>query len=329
VANLKTVGLWEDAAIEARHSLASGIGNLSVGGGAVSFGNTSLSDRISPWPHDSDIVAGIVSFESSANWGRDKSRLRVDARASIVAARLAGFFGESAFSGASSQVEGTYQDSEGFKTEPSTATVDLVEIGVPVERIEVEYRVDLNTLGADVTKLKMSAFGGVITADPFSFHTDTDVNNVTLNTEALDLTELLSLDEFQALDMTGSVAARLPVSIEEDVVTIADGVLTGNPPGGVIRYRPASSPDGSDVSGVAFATKVLSNLEYETLVSDVNLNKEGDLVLNLKLTGRNPDLDEKRPIVLNVAVENNIPQMLRSLRAARAVEDILEKQLGR
>ena len=74
---------------------------------------------------------------------------------------------------------------------------------------------------------------------------------------------------------------------------------------------------------------MLSNFEYTTLVSDVDLSKEGDLKLKLKLTGRNPDMDEKRPVVLNVDVENNIPQMLRSLRAARAVEDVLEKRLAK
>ena len=48
----------------------------------------------------------------------------------------------------------------------------------------------------------------------------------------------------------------------------------------------------------------------------------------MHLTGRNPDLEEKRPVVLNLGIENNIPQMLRSLRAARAAEEILERRLA-
>ena len=39
-------------------------------------------------------------------------------------------------------------------------------------------------------------------------------------------------------------------------------------------------------------------------------------------------MDENRPVVLNLTVENNVPQMLRSLRAARAVEEILEERLS-
>jgi hypothetical protein len=48
----------------------------------------------------------------------------------------------------------------------------------------------------------------------------------------------------------------------------------------------------------------------------------------MQLTGRNPDLEGSRPVVLNLGVENNIPQMLRSLQAARAVEEILERRLA-
>ncbi len=48
----------------------------------------------------------------------------------------------------------------------------------------------------------------------------------------------------------------------------------------------------------------------------------------MRLSGRNPDFEEGRPIILNLGVENNVPQMLRSLQAARAVEEILERRLA-
>ncbi len=328
-ADLQTVGLQQEAGIQARHNLGSGAGRVSLGDGILSFGKKKLSARVSPWPRDRDVVAGTVAFGLSSNWTQKKSRFLLNGEASVTATNIAGFYGETAFTGASSQLRGGYRDGAGFSIEPSTITVALVDVGVPLERVSADFSLDLKTLSADVTRLSMSAFGGVVTADPFSYRTDSDVNTVTLNTEALDLTELLSLKGFEAVEVTGSVHARLPVTIEGDTVTIAHGALTGNAPGGVIRYKPDSPPDKSDASGLGFAKRVLSNFEYTTLLSDVNLSKEGDLILKLKLTGRNPDLDEKRPVVLNLGVENNIPQMLRSLRAARAVEDVLEKRLGR
>ena len=74
-------------------------------------------------------------------------------------------------------------------------------------------------------------------------------------------------------------------------------------------------------------TRALSNFEYETLTSTVGYSKDGDLVLQLQLAGRNPDFEDNRPVVLNLGIENNVPQMLKSLQAARAVEEILEKRL--
>jgi len=328
-ADLRTVGLQQDAAIKVRHNLASGTGHLSLADGTISFGTKKLSDRVSPWPKDRDIISGAVSFNFAANWVEKKSRITLKGEASVNATKLAGYYGDTAFTGVATQLRGNYQDGAGFKIEPSTVTAALVEIGVPVENLSADYALDLDALSFDVTNLRMSAFGGVVTADPFSFHTDRAINTLILNTESLDLTELLSLKGFETVEVTGSVGARLPVTIEDDTITIENGVLTGNPPGGVIRYRPASPPDRSDVSGFAYAKRVLSNFEYKTMASDVNLSKEGDLMLKLKLTGRNPDLDEKRPVVLNVGVENNIPQMLRSLRTARAVEDVLERRLGK
>ena len=47
----------------------------------------------------------------------------------------------------------------------------------------------------------------------------------------------------------------------------------------------------------------------------------------MRISGRNPDLPDQRPVVLNLGVENNVPQMLRSLQSARAVEGVLERRL--
>jgi lysine/ornithine N-monooxygenase len=74
-------------------------------------------------------------------------------------------------------------------------------------------------------------------------------------------------------------------------------------------------------------TTALSNFEYESLTSEVNYSLEGDLNLQMRLAGRNPDMEDSRPVVLNLGVVNNVPQMLKSLQAARAVEEILENRL--
>lgn len=328
-AELKTVGLQKDASIKAQHNAATGTGRITTSDASISFDRQHLSRRIAPWPRGRDIVAGSVSFELDANWARKKSGPVMDARGSLTLSDLAGYYGGTAFAGLATRLNIAYRTTTGFVSDPSSITIALIESGLPLENLSADYKADLNTLSLDVQNLRMTAVGGVISADPFSYHTDSAVNTLTLNIEALDLTKLLSLKEFEAVEVSGSIGAKLPVRIEGDKVTIVNGVLTGNPPGGVIRYRSASPANGTDPSSIGFAKRVLSNFEYKTLTSDVSLSRDGDLNLKLQLTGRNPDLDEKRPVVLNLGVEDNVLQLLRSLKAARAVEDVLEKRLGR
>ena len=328
-ADLSTVGLHREGTISATHDLDTQIGNIRFKDAAVLFDSVNLSEHVSPWPIKSDLVSGIVSLAFSAHWKQDNSSVAINAQAAVDAAELAGYYGDTAFTGLSTQITASYRDGTGFTTEPSSISVALVETGFPMEDLGADYLLDLNAMSVDVENLSMSAIGGVISADPFSFHTDRASNTLTLRAESLDLSELLSLQELEVIEVSGSIGATLPVTIEDGTVTIVNGTLTGEPTGGVIRYKPGTSSDLSDTSSIGFATRVLSNFEFDTLTSDVNLTRDGDLNLKLKLTGRNPDLDEKRPVVLNLGVENNIPQMLRSLRAARAVEEVLEKRLGK
>ena len=49
----------------------------------------------------------------------------------------------------------------------------------------------------------------------------------------------------------------------------------------------------------------------------------------MRLKGINPDVDPTQPVILNLNVENNVPQMLRSLQATRSIEDVLERNLSK
>ena len=324
-----TVGLQKNGTFTAQHNIETGQGRINITGAAVSFEAQSLSNRISPWPNDRDIIAGTISVDLDANWKQSDSNQAFTAQTTIGVSDLAGYYADMAFAGLSTELNATHDGATGIALKPSSITIELIDIGLPVEDTSADYALAADLTSVDIENLRMTAFGGVVTADPFSFHTETGRNTLTLRAESIDLSELLSLNEFEAIDVSGSIAAVLPVTIENDTVTISNGTLTGEPAGGVIRYLPDGALDEADASTLGLVRRALSNFEFNTLTSDVNLTEAGDLNLQLQLTGRNPDLDGERPVVLNLGVENNIPQMLKSLRAARAVEEILEKRLNK
>ena len=325
---LTTAGLYEEASIEVSHNLDNQSGRLSLTNAALSFDTQKVSNRVSPWSSDWDIGDGTVAINLQADWQKQDSGWQLAGQTSVLLTGIAGAWNDTAFAGLSTNLEARFDSTTGLVVNPSNIVVALVEVGLPIENITADYTLHPNELTVDIENLRMSAFGGVITADPFSFRTASTSNTLFLRASSIDLAEILSIEEFEAIEISGSIGAELPVTIEGKNVTIAGGTLTGEPPGGIIRYLPGLAADETDLSAIGLATRALSNFEYETLTSEVDYTADGDLNLQMHLTGRNPDLEDNRPVVLNLGVENNIPQMLRSLQAARAVEEILERRLA-
>ncbi len=325
--SFETQGLSAEASVEASHNLDNENGQLSLSDAGISFASQQLSARISPWKTGWDISAGTVTIDAQAAWQRVDADWQVTAHTSVRATNLAGAWQETAFTGLTTSIEAEIDTAAGVSVQPSTIEIALVEMGLPIEDITADYVLHPDALSVDVENLRMSAFQGTVWADPFSFSTASASNNLLIHAESIDLAEILSIKEFEAIEISGSIGAELPVTIEGRSLTVSGGTLTGDAPGGVIRYLPGIASGETDVSGIGFATRALSNFEYDSLTSVVNYQADGDLVLQMRLTGRNPDLEEGRPIILNLGVENNVPQMLRSLQAARAVEEILERRL--
>jgi hypothetical protein len=324
----ETDGLFEEASLEASHNLDNENGQLLLTNAGISFDSQQLSGRVSPWGAGWDISAGTIGIGLQARWQRVDAAWQVNAQTSVRATDIAGAWEDTAFAGLTTSVDAEIDTVAGITVQPSTIEVALVEMGLPVEDITADYALHPDELSVDVENLRMSAFGGTVWADPFSFSTASESNNLLIHAESIDLAEILSIKEFEAIEISGSIGAELPVTIEGKTLTVSGGILTGDAPGGVIRYLPGIESDETDVSGIGYATRALSNFEYDSLASEVSYGSNGDLVLQTRLTGRNPDLEEGRPIILNLGVENNVPQMLRSLQAARAVEEILERRLA-
>ena len=323
--DLLTIGLLKDGTINGKHNLDSGIGNVDILDTTLTFDRAPLSSRVAPWENDLDVSAGNLAVNLHAKWTPTKSHTRFEVRSSVQVDAVAGFYADIAFVGFSTDVKVNYNGTE-IAVAPTSIRIDLVDMGVPIEHITAD--VDIDALAIDVDNLQMSAFSGTISAAPFSYRTGGDINNVVLTAKGIELAELLNIEEFAAVTVTGTIGGVLPIAFAEDGISIKAGKLSGEAPGGIIRYLSGDDPDENDLSGLGLATAALSNFEYESLTADVSYSKAGDLKLQMQIKGRNPELEDGRPVVLNLGVENNVPQMLKSLQAARAVEEILEKRLA-
>jgi len=325
-AQLSTVGLAGEAAVDVHHDLETGSGSLDLGGAKLSFKKQPLASRIAPRQKTWNLSDGELLVDAQVQWraGPDES---LHAEATLGSASIAGFFANVAFGGLDTSLDLSYDAAGDLVLQPSTLSLGFIDPGFPVTNLSADYHLDLAHRSVQVDNLHMEAFGGVILADPFSFRTGDESNHLILHAQSLDLARMLSVEEFEAMEISGRVSAELPLTITGTDVAIEGGHLTGDAPGGVIRYKAGAMSDPGNTSGIGIATQALSNFVYDALTSDVNYGADGNLVLKMRLTGRNPDMDSTRPIVLNLGLENNVRQMLRSLQAARHVEDVLKKRL--
>ena len=193
-----------------------------------------------------------------------------------------------------------------------------------------DFTPDIDNRAVEVNALSMKVLGGTVTADPFRFDLESDTNKLMLKASGIQLPLMAGLADLEAITVSGSVSGDIPVTIHGNKVIIDSGRLENDPPGGVIKYRGGGAEGiAQQGSQLGVVTRTLENFEFDSLTSAVNYSEDGDLVLQMRLKGINPDVDPLQPVILNLKVENNVPQMLRSLQATRSIEDVLEKRISK
>jgi len=116
-------------------------------------------------------------------------------------------------------------------------------------------------------------------------------------------------------------------------VSVEDGVIEAQPPGGVIRYASTTFDSSNMISAsdshLNLVTQALNNFHYTLLRVGVEYAESGTLDLTAQLEGRNPDIQKSPPIHFNLLVQEHIPTLLRSLRLAQNIEDVVQKKFKR
>lgn len=308
-----------------QHDPADGEGNLEFRDGALDFETTPLSRRVQRWQMPWDLVHGEVTAAATLDWRELDGETVFGGQIRVDAENVAGNYADIAFAGLAGSMALTVDPAEGLRGEQAAMTVSLFDVGIPLEDVSASVQWDASGDALAISDLSMSLLGGRLTAEPFRYLITPGDADARLIVESVQLPLIVALAEFESVEMTGSISGMLPVSVAGKTVTISGGRLTSDPPGGVIRYL-GGATDPADMSGLGLVSKALSNFRYESLTSDVDYTDEGDLKLQMRLTGVNPDMDDRQPVILNLGVENNIPQLLRSLQATRAIEDVLEKR---
>lgn len=281
-----------------------------------------LSAWFRAWPYAFDVLAGRLSGAAALQWRDGVLRGEVAG----VLHELGGFHGDYFFRGLDGALQASV-DTAGplpVATPPLTLTVAGVDVGLPMENLVLDFRIDTNGV-LHIARFSSEVLDGMITGTNIDYDFNRERNDILIEFSGLQIARMLELVDYDGVLATGAVSGEIPLTVTPKGVEVAQGRLAADEPGGTIRYL-AAAAGATGNAGLDLVHQALGNYRFDTLTSGIEYTPDGELVLSMKLEGHNPDMQNGQRINLNLNLSDNVPALLESLQAARRIEDFLEEQ---
>ena len=106
---------------------------------------------------------------------------------------LAGHYNDIVFKGLDTDLSASISSATGIAVAPSTLTLALLDVGIPIEQMAAAFALDVPTQTLAVTTLSMTTLGGKIQADPFSYALQEENNDIMLRPQSIQLQFMVDL----------------------------------------------------------------------------------------------------------------------------------------
>lgn len=292
-----------------------------------------FSSLLKDWQEPYDIVSGSLSIRGDYRWwknskGQDREKLNLNLNVS----NAGGFYEGILFSGLD------YKDS--LEILPAIQSADFAEltvrdidIGIPVEETSVRLKYS-DTKNGDLplltmNNLRFSLLGGKVVGNDVDIDLNSDIHNMVLVVVGLDLAQIVALQQVDGLSATGRIDGYVPITITTEGVRVTDGKIVSQPQGGQINYAPAGGTAEIEKSAIGseFVFRIIEDLNYDSLVIDINYQESGEMETMLALKGMSPNVDKKRPVHFNLNLQQNVLKLLRGLRYAEGLSEDIDRNV--
>ncbi|MDF3932488.1 YdbH domain-containing protein [Pseudomonas citronellolis] len=179
----------------------------------------------------------------------------------------------------------------------------------------------------DWRQLELQLFGGRAWLDAGTLRPAAENPAQNLHLEGVLLEQILKAYPAEGLAGNGILDGQLPLLIGPDGLSVKGGQVAARQPG-VLQFRSEKIRAlGQSNPAMQLVATMLDDFRYERLASSVDYARNGRLLLGLAISGRNPALEDGRPVNLNVNLEENIPDLLTSLQLSDRVSDVIRKRV--
>lgn len=287
-----------------------------------------FNSMIKDWDEPYDLVSGQLSASGIYRWSVNSENMDMD-----LSVRDAGGYYEGIFFSGLSTEPGLTLLPDLATRKPASVSVDIFDVGIPVTDTRAVISMKPSALGdlplVIVETLTMQLLDGSVSGTDIEYDFNADYNEFNLNVEGLNLATTVAMQQVEGLEASGMMDGSIPVFIDQQGLRVINGELHAREPGGRIRYIPEGGTESMEEAapGTNIVFEILEDLNYQTLETRMNYVPDGNLILNLAIRGRSPKLDEKRPVHFNLNLEQNVLQLLKSLRIADDIDSVLDKNV--
>lgn len=285
---------------------------------------TSLSGFFPPTVPTPHIQSGSVEFHVNGSWqSKQPMHLKADVDANMLDGSLQDIIFEGASLKHSMQVLPVLRSHKQCRI-----TADKIGKGVIAEHIDLALQLGGTMQNVEVhfKEGSLELFGGKVRAAPFQMHSAQKKARIQLFLESLDLARMVPLQKVKGLQVAGLVDGSIPLNVGAKGVIVKDGTITQHGPG-TIAYQPNNSGSLKSSGIPEMVIKALEDFQYKSLLTRVDYQPDGRLDLAIQLQGVSPHTGSKRPIHINLNVEQNLLSLLKSLSYSGVVNKQIEKQV--
>jgi len=284
----------------------------------------SLSHLFTSWKRPFNLEGGTISLKADASWSME-SKLHLST--SVAVSGGSGYYKQFLFNGLNVRQDLAVRPDFYSKTAGSVSLQQLIG-GIDIHDIHTNVNF-VPTSSGRFPQVEFSDFSALLldgTISTAEIRYDPNLPNTTfvIDIRDVDLESLVSLVQMNTLYVSGRVSGSIPVTIKGKDISVENGKLYSEMPGGEIRYTSANM-NHSGVTG--YALKAVENLQYNTLEATAVYLPSGQLDLDIGLQGTSPGLQTNRPVHLNIHAEQNLPTLLQSLRFSKGLTEELDKRI--
>lgn len=211
-------------------------------------------------------------------------------------------------------------------------TVGELDPGVPVQQLTLlagSYYGLLDRLAAGTAAWQTIGghlLGGEFTLPAHRIRLNTE-NRLQLQLSGIQLQEALTQYPAEGLSGQATIDGTLPLLVSAQGVFVEQGQLQARQPGTLQFQSEQIRAMGRSNPGMQLVAEALEDFHFNVLSSKLDYEPSGKLLFNIRLEGKNPAVENGRPIHLNLNLEEDLPALLASIQLGNHVSETIQERI--